>query len=138
MQKTKKAFTFIELMIVIVILSLLATLVVPNLLSKSQEAKAKLACIQMKMVKDALDNFKLSLGTYPSTQEGLEALVHNPDPEKYPNYTSYLKKVPKDPWGGKYIYINNDNNIDIISLGADKKEGGDGENKDIRFSQCQK
>ena len=137
----KKAFTLIEIMIVIVILGLLATLVVPNIIGQGEQAKQKLVCVQMKSLKDALDNFKIQEGNYPTTEEGLKALIKNPNPQKYKNYpkNSFLgsKKLPKDPWGGDYIYINNNGDIDIISLGADRKEGGSGENKDIRFSECQ-
>ena len=137
----KKAFTLIEIMIVIVILGLLVTLVVPNIIGQGEQAKQKLVCVQMKSLKDALDNFKIQEGNYPTTEEGLKALIQNPNPQKYKNYPSggFLgsKKLPKDPWGGDYIYVNNNGNIDIISLGADKKEGGSGENKDIRYSECQ-
>jgi general secretion pathway protein G len=136
----KKAFSLIEVMIVIVILGLIASLVVPNLIGQGEKAKEKLVCVQMKSLKDALDSFKVDEGRYPTTQEGLKALIQNPDPQKYKNYpqNGYLnsKKLPKDPWGNDYIYINNDGNIDIISLGADGKEGGSGENKDIRYSEC--
>jgi general secretion pathway protein G len=137
----RKAFTLIEIMIVIVILGLLASLVVPNLIGQSEQAKEKLVCVQMKSLKNALDSFKIQEGSYPTTEEGLKALIQNPNLQKYKNYPKggFLgsKKLPKDPWGGDYIYINNDGNIDIISLGADKKEGGTGENKDIRLSECQ-
>jgi len=138
----KKAFTLIELMIVIVILGLLASLVVPNLIGQGEKAKQKLVCVQMKSLKDSLDSFKVEYGHYPSTKEGLEALIKNPDPEKYKDYpeNGFLSsgKLPKDPWGNNYIYVNNDGKIDIISLGADGKEGGSGENKDIKLSQCQR
>ncbi len=137
----RKSFTLIEIMIVVLILGLLAALVVPNVIGQGEKAKQKLVCVQMKSLKDALDNFKIQEGTYPTTQEGLKALIQNPNPDKYKNYpkNGFLgsKHLPKDPWGGDYIYINSGGNIDIISLGADKKEGGEGENKDIRFSQCQ-
>jgi len=137
----KKAFTLIEIMIVIIILGLLASLVVPNLIGQGEQAKQKLVCVQMKSLKNALDSFKIQEGTYPSTEEGLEALLKNPNPEKYKSYPQggFLgsKKLPKDPWGHNYIYVNQDGNIDIISLGADGKEGGSGENKDIRLSECQ-
>jgi len=127
-------------MIVIVILGLLAALVVPNIIGQGEQAKQKLVCVQMKSLKDALDSFKVQEGTYPTTQEGLKALIQNPNPQKYKSYPNggFLgsKKLPKDPWGGEYIYVNNGGNIDIISLGADRKEGGDGENKDIRLSEC--
>jgi len=137
----KKAFTLIEIMIVIVILGLLATLVVPNIIGQGEQAKQKLVCVQMKSLKDALDSFKIQEGNYPTTEEGLMALIKNPDPQKYKSFPrgGFLgsKKLPKDPWGGDYIYVNNGGDIDIISLGADKKEGGSGENKDIRLSECQ-
>ena len=136
----KKGFTLIELLIVIAILGLLAALVVPNVIGQGEEAKRKLVCIQEKSLKDALDSFKVTEGVYPTTEEGLKALVKNPNPEKYKSYpkNGFLKdgKLPKDPWGNDYIYVNNGGNIDIISLGADGKEGGNGENKDIKLSEC--
>ena len=134
------AFTLIEIMIVIIILGFLAALVMPNLMGQSEKAKKKIACIQMKTLENSLKEFKLQYGTYPSTEEGLTALVKNPDPQKYPDYPAQgfldSKSVPKDPWGGEYIYVNNDGQIDIVSLGADKKEGGSGENEDIALSTC--
>jgi len=135
----KKGFTLIELLIVIAILGLLAALVVPNIIGQGEEAKRKLVCIQEKSLKDALDSFKVTEGVYPTTEEGLKALIKNPNPEKYKSYpkNGFLKdgKLPKDPWGNGYIYVNN-GTVDIISLGADGKEGGDGENKDIKLSEC--
>jgi len=137
----RKGFSLIELMIVIVILGLLAAMVVPNLTGKGAEAKKKLTCVQMKSIYNgALDMFKIDNGMYPSTEEGLQALVKNPDPSKYPNYskTGYFKdnKLPKDSWGGDFIYINDDGKVEIVSLGADHKEGGKGEAADIRLSEC--
>ncbi|MRJ07260.1 MAG: type II secretion system protein GspG [Epsilonproteobacteria bacterium] len=138
----RKGFSLLELMIVIIILGLIAGLVVPNIIGQGERAKEKLVCIQMKNLKNALDSFKVEEGNYPTTQEGLKALIENPNPEKYPNYpkNGFLndKRLPKDPWGHDYIYVNAGGNIDIISLGADGKEGGSGENRDIRLSQCQK
>jgi len=135
----KKGFTLIELLIVIAILGLLAALVVPNIIGQGEEAKRKLVCIQEKSLKDALDSFKVTEGVYPTTEEGLKALIKNPNPEKYKSYpkNGFLKdgKLPKDPWGNDYIYVNN-GIVDIISLGADGKEGGNGENKDIKLSEC--
>ena len=140
-QKSKKAFSLIELMIVIVILGLLAAMVMPSLTGKGEEAKRKLVCVQMKSIYNgALDMFKINNSLYPSTSEGLEALTSNPDPEKYSNYSTsgYFKdsKLPKDSWGNKFIYLNDTGSIEIISLGADKKEGGEGESKDIKLSEC--
>ncbi|MEO1954897.1 MAG: type II secretion system major pseudopilin GspG [Campylobacterales bacterium] len=138
---SKKAFSLIELMIVIVILGLLAAMVMPSLTGKGEEAKRDLVCVQMKSIYNgALDMFKIDNSVYPSTEEGLEALVKNPDEEKYPNYSQngYFKdgKLPKDSWGSNFIYINNDGDIELISLGADKKEGGSKEAKDIKLSEC--
>ena len=140
-KKNRNAFTLIELMIVIVILGLLAAMVMPSLTGKGEEAKRNLVCVQMKSIYNgALDMFKINNSVYPSTQEGLQALVTNPDPAKYPNYSTsgYFKdnKLPKDSWGSNFIYINDDGSVELISLGADKKEGGTKEAADIRLSQC--
>ena len=136
----RRGFTLLEIMIVVVILGLLAALVVPNLIGQGEQAKEKLVCVQMKSLKDALDSFKIQEGRYPTTQEGLIALIKNPDTGKYKSYPrgGFLgsDKLPKDPWGNNYIYVNEGGKIDIISLGADGKEGGSGENKDIRLSEC--
>ncbi len=137
----RKAFSLIELMIVIVILGLLAAMVMPSLTGKGEEAKRNLVCVQMKSIYNgALDMFKINNSVYPSTEEGLEALVSNPDPEKYPNYSTsgYFKdgKMPKDSWGNEFIYINDDGAIELISLGADRKEGGKDDKADIKMSEC--
>jgi general secretion pathway protein G len=126
----KRGFSLIELMIVIVILGLLASMVMPALTSKGEEAKQKLVCVQMKSIYDgALDMYKLDHGSYPSTEEGLLALTKT---------DKYFKdgKMPKDSWGHKFIYINKDGKVELISLGADGKEGGKGENADIKLSEC--
>ena len=141
MQK-RKGFSLIEIMIVIIILGLLAGLVLPKLLGQADKAKKKIVCIQMHSLKDALKNFKLDNGMYPTTEEGLNALLKNPDPEKYKGYSSggYLDgKAPLDPWKNPYVFINEDGNLDFISLGADGQEGGSGEKADIVFSKdCQR
>jgi general secretion pathway protein G len=113
----------------------------PSLTSKGEEAKRNLVCVQMKSIYNgALDMFKINNSVYPSTEEGLEALIKNPDEEKYPNYSpsGYFKdgKLPKDSWGTPFVYINDDGHIELISLGADKKEGGTGDKADIKMSQC--
>jgi len=137
----RKGFSLIELMIVIVILGLLAAMVMPSLTGKGEEAKRNLVCVQMKSIYNgALDMFKINNSVYPSTEEGLKALAENPDKEKYPNYSpsGYFKdaKIPKDSWGNEFVYINDDGNIEIISLGADRKEGGKDDKADIRMSEC--
>ena len=126
----KKGFSLIELMIVIVILGLLAAMVMPSLTGKGEEAKRSLVCVQMKSVYDgALDMYKLKNDLYPSTEEGLKILTED---------DSYFKdgKMPKDSWGKEFIYINDDGKVELISLGADKKEGGKDESKDIKMSEC--
>ncbi len=140
-RQSRKAFSLIELMIVIVILGLLAAMVMPSLTGKGEEAKRNLVCVQMKSIYNgALDMFKINNSVYPTTEEGLEALVKNPDEEKYANYSTsgYFKdsKLPKDSWGNNFIYINDEGSIELISLGADKKEGGKDEGADIKMSGC--
>ncbi len=140
-RKSKAGFSLIELMIVIVILGLLAAMVMPSLTGKGEEAKRDLVCVQMKsLYNGALDMFKLNNSLYPSTEEGLAALTSNPDDEKYPNYSKsgYLKdnKLPKDSWGNDFVYINDDGIVEIISLGADRAEGGKNEAADIKMSEC--
>ena len=138
----KKAFSLMELMIVIIILGLLATLIMPNLIGKGEQAKRKIVCVQMKNIAESAKMFKVDLGRYPTSEEGIEALIKNPDPERYTNYPKggYIesKTVPKDPWNSPYIYLYEDGEIELISLGADAKEGGEGEDADILFSKCQK
>jgi len=124
-KKSKKAFSLMELMVVIIILGLLASFVLPSLTGKGEEAKRKLTCIQMKSIAQALKMYKLDNSTYPTTQEGLQILAQ----KKY----FEDKKVPKDSWQNDFIYINNNDSFDIISLGADKKEGGA---DDIYYSKC--
>jgi general secretion pathway protein G len=121
----KKAFSLMELMVVIIILGLLASFVLPSLTGKGEEAKEKLTCVQMKSISSALKMYKIDTSTYPATEEGLNLLVEN----------KYFEdgKLPKDPWGGEYIYTLNEDMFEILSLGADKKEGG---GDDIFFSKC--
>ena len=138
--RSRSAFSLMELMIVIIILGLLAALVMPKLIGKSEEAKQDLVCIQMKSIKNALDYFKLDNGSYPDVEEGLEALGKNPSEERYPNYSSggYFEEgiIPKDPWRSPYIFVPGEEGINLISLGADRKEGGKNENKDITYAEC--
>ena len=141
MQKSvKRGFTLLELLVVILILGLLAAFVVPNIVGAGDKAKRDLVCSQMHSIANALDMFKMDNGMYPDTEEGLKALVSNPDSDKYPAYSNkpYMKRVPKDSWGQPIQYVKNGNNFDLISFGADRKEGGEGDGADIRYSQCNK
>jgi general secretion pathway protein G len=138
--KHKKAFSLIELLIVIVILGGLVAVVAPGLMDSADKAKRDTVCLKMDDLKKRLDMFKLDNGMYPDTEEGFEALVKNPDADKYPNYPAkpYLKKIPKDSWKTPFVYINKGDDVEIISYGADRKEGGEENAKDILFSQCNK
>ena len=137
---TKKAFSLIELLVVILILGLLVSIVSPEVIGQGAEAQRKIACTQMASIKQSLKMFKLDNGSYPETDEGIEALVANPDADKYPNYSGspYLNKVPKDSWKTPLIYIKDGSEFKIVSFGSDKKEGGEDDGKDIIFPDCQK
>lgn len=138
--KLRAGFSLIELLIVIVILGGLVAVVAPNLMDSADKAKRDTVCIKMSELKKSLDMFKLDNGVYPDTEEGFAALIENPDEDKYPNYrsTPYLTKIPKDSWKTPIVYLKKGSAFELISLGADRKEGGDGTSKDIFFSECDK
>jgi len=128
----ERGFTLIELLVVLVILGLLAALVGPNIfknLGKGQQGAAK---AQIELLGQALDQFRLDVGRYPSTQEGLNALVTNPGIDNWQG--PYLKKgLPNDPWGRPYHYQSpgSHGEYDLVSYGKDGSPGGEGEDKDI-------
>jgi general secretion pathway protein G len=136
----RAGFSLIELLIVIVILGGLVAVVAPGLMDAADGAKRDTVCLKMNDLKKRFDMFSLDNGTYPDTEEGFEALLSNPDADKYPNYREkpYLKELPKDSWKTPFIYIKKGSDIEIISYGADRKEGGEESNKDILFSECSK
>jgi len=137
---SRGAFSLMELMIVIIILGLLASLVLPNLMGTAEKAKQDLVCIQMQGIERNLEMFKMDNGVFPTTEEGLQALITNPSEEDYPSYQQggYIKakNMPKDSWKREFIYINKGREFDLISLGSDRKEGGEDDAGDIRFSEC--
>jgi general secretion pathway protein G len=131
-------FTLIELLVVLVILGLLAALAGPRVLNYLSGAKADTARLQIQNFGSALDLYRLNTGSYPTTQQGLQALVANPD--RVPGWNGpYLSSdnVPLDPWGSPYVYRapGNQTPYDLISLGADKAPGGQDENADITSAQ---
>jgi general secretion pathway protein G len=135
--KTKqraRGFTLIELLVVLVILGLLGSIVGPRVMKYLSKAKTDSARLQIQDFAATLDHYKLELGRYPTTDEGLKALVEQPSNAEGWN-GPYLKKkeVPKDPWGNEYSYRfpGQNGEFDLYSLGADNAEGGDGENKDV-------
>jgi general secretion pathway protein G len=136
--QNRKAFSLIELLIVIVILGGLIAVVAPGLMDSADKAKRDTVCLKMNDLKKRLDMFKLDNGVFPDTEEGFEALLQNPDTDKYPNYRAkpYLKKLPKDSWKTPFVYINKGDDVEIVSYGADRKEGGEENGADIFFSKC--
>jgi general secretion pathway protein G len=136
--KESRGFTLIELMVVIVILSLLAVLVGPKIIGRSDDAKIADAKVQIRNLETALKLYKLDSGNYPSTEQGLASLVAKPTVGQIPkNYKAegYLenKNVPKDPWGNDYVYLSpgEHGDYDLYSFGADGVRGGEGKNADI-------
>lgn len=132
-----EGFTLIEIMVVITILAILAVLVVPKIVGRTDEARRTATKVQIKNIEEALHLFKLDNGFYPSTEQGLEALVKMPTigeiPKKWKE-GGYLPKIPKDPWGSPYQYISpgNHGEYDLYSLGADGEVGGYGKDMDIQ------
>ena len=134
-----RGFTLLEVIVVVFILGLLAAIVAPRLMGRADDARVTEAKVQIKNIETALKLFKLDSGFYPASEQGLEALVQKPTAgRETPNWRQggYLEQshVPKDPWGNPYIYTSPGVNgeYDIISLGADGKQGGEGYDADIK------
>ncbi len=127
-------FTLIELMVVLVIMGVLAALIVPNIIGRTDEARVTAAKTDIGTIMQALKLYKLDNGFYPTQQQGLQALVVKPDTPPVPgNWKPYLDKLPADPWGRAYQYLNPGikGPVDVFSYGADGKPGGEGSNADI-------
>jgi general secretion pathway protein G len=129
-------FTFIEIMVVVAILAILAALVVPRVMGRTDDAKRTAAKVQVRNIEGALQLYKLDTSMYPTTDQGLKALIEKPTVGVIPkNWKAggYLDKVPLDPWGTPYKYMSPSlkGDYEIISLGVDGEPGGEGKNADI-------
>jgi len=132
--KRNAGFTLIELLIVMIILGLLAALVAPRMFGKVGTSKQKAAKAQMSLFETALDTYRLDMGKYPTSEMGLAALRIKPDDTDTNWDGPYLpKEIPLDPWGRDYVYMHpgEHGDYDILSYGADKQPGGEGEDTDI-------
>ncbi len=135
--RNSRGFTLIEIMVVVVILGILAAIVVPKFLDRPDQAKVTKTKIDMKGLEEALGMFKLDNGFFPSTEQGLDALVNLPETGRIPGQYAdggYLKKVPLDPWNNSYIYLSpglHNKDFDLISYGADGEPAGEGFDADI-------
>lgn len=132
-----RGFTLIEILVVVVIIGILGAVIVPQLLSRPDQARITAAESDLRNLANALDIYRLDNFQYPSTDQGLEALVEKPsgfpEPKNY-NPEGYVKKLPTDPWGSPYVYERTGDGYRLMSLGADGAEGGEGLNADIRFA----
>ena len=127
-------FTLIELMVVLVIIGVLAALIVPNVLERADDARATAAKTDVNNLIQALKLYRLDNQRYPTSEQGLQSLVTKPNsPPVPPNWKPYLDKLPNDPWGRPYQYLNPGvkGEIDVMSFGADGQAGGEGKNADI-------
>ena len=131
-----KGFTLIEIMLVVAVIGILVALFVPNLVGRGDQARRTAAESDLRGIAATLDLYRLDNAHYPSTDQGLEALVSKPgslpEPKNY-NPGGYARKVPTDPWQNPYVYINARETFELYSLGADGKEGGEGTAADIHY-----
>ncbi|MFA4912994.1 MAG: type II secretion system major pseudopilin GspG [Burkholderiaceae bacterium] len=129
----QRGFSLIEIMVVVVIMGILAALVVPNLLERPDQARVVAARQDISSVMQAMKLYRLDNGRYPTAEQGLRALVERPTNVTLPNWRSYLERLPNDPWGKPYQYLNPGvhGDIDIFSFGSDGEPGGEGTNADI-------
>jgi len=132
----EKGFTLIEVMVVITILAILAVLVVPRFVGRTDDARIVAAKVQIKNIEEGLHLYKLDNGVYPTTDQGIDALVSKPNVGEIPRHWregGYLPKTPTDTWGRKYIYLSpgTHGDFDLSSYGADGEAGGEGKSADI-------
>jgi general secretion pathway protein G len=130
----KNGFTLVEIMVVVVIIGILAALIVPRVVGRGEEARAVAAKQDVSAIMQALKLYRLDNGRYPTSDQGLQALQVRPQSTPAPtNWKQYLDKLPRDPWGNPYLYLNPGvrGEIDVFSLGADAQPGGSGADADV-------
>ena len=129
----QRGFTLIEIMVVVVIIGLLAAIVAPNLIGNIDRAAVNRARADIRSIETALNLYRLDNFRYPTTDQGLEALVGNPGEAAAPNWKAYLRNLPSDPWNQpyRYAYPGQQGEFDLVSYGADGTEGGEDINADI-------
>lgn len=133
-----QGFTLIEVMVVVIILGILAAIVVPRVMDRPDDARIAKARQDIRALESALNLYKLDNFVYPTTDQGLDALVSKPAGSPEPkNWKRYMDRLPKDPWGNPYLYLDNGGEIKISSNGADGQPGGDGANADISNAELQ-
>ncbi|MGJ7510796.1 type II secretion system major pseudopilin GspG [Variovorax sp. GT1P44] len=133
-RRLQRGFTLIELMVVLVIIGVLAALIVPNVIERADDARVTAAKTDVNNIMQALKLYRLDNQRYPTAEQGLQALLTRPtNGPAAPNWKPYVEKLPNDPWGHPYQYLNPGikGEIDVFSLGADGQPGGEGKNADI-------
>jgi len=129
-----RGFTLLEILVVVMILGLLISLAAPRIIGRTDEARIVKAKADIKAIEEALNMYKLDSGVYPTTEQGLIALVEEPDTGNIPRHwrqDGYLERVPVDPWDNEFLYASDGRQYVLRSLGADAEEGGDGVDADI-------